>query len=55
MGDNEQNAANPVDDQEPGEAEDREERPAVAQPRPLQEDQGLTSAAAPTDDEIIIK
>lgn len=55
MGDNEQNAANPVDDQETGEAKGREERPAVAQRRPVHEDQRLTSVAAPADDEIIIK
>ncbi len=55
MGDNEQNASNPVDDQEASEAEGKDEQPAVARRRPVEEGQGLTGAAAPADDEIIIK
>jgi hypothetical protein len=54
MGDNEENATNPEDDQEASEAEGSEERPAVRLRGPVEEGQGLASAA-PADDVIIIK
>ena len=48
MGDNEQNATNPADDQETSKAESSEQ-PAV------KEGHVVTGAAAPADDDIIIK
>jgi hypothetical protein len=48
MSDNEQNAANPVDSQGASEPEDSDEQP-------VKEGQGLTGAAAPAGDDIIIK
>jgi hypothetical protein len=48
MSDNEQNASNPVDEQETSEAERGDEQP-------VEERQEMSGVAAPADDEIIIK
>lgn len=55
MGDNEQNATNPVDDQVTSEAESSGEQAAAALRQPAMEGQELTGAAAAADDDVVIK
>ena len=56
MGDNErEDSTEQVDDQGTSEAEVTDEQRAAAKRRRVERAQGLTSAVAPVDDDVIIK